>query len=503
MPAKEIKELRQSGKLEEALTMAESELQVEPENLWAKRNISWVYYDYLKLNSSAENTNNFISWLNKLKILALPEGEKMLFEQIAWQIGKMVFNLLRTEHPDLKKEIQIFEIIQDLPFPKKTEAYSFLFKALHKSLKDGDYYIQFAEWWDFSNFLPSDFEKEKLPNGKEVMSIVEQAYITFAKHLLPRNTSFGQVAFAEEKANIFIPKIASLCESHPSMQYPPYFHAKLLLASGNKNEALIKLLPFARKKRNDFWVWDILAELFPNNPEKIFSCYCKALSCRSPEEMLTKTRQKFAGILISKKHFNEAKTEIEQLIKVKNELGHSIPSEVNNWTNSDWYKSATKFNNNYNFYKNNSTIAEEILFQDLPKTKVFVEFVNTDKKILNFMTVDNKRGFFKYENLISRVKIGDILEVRFKNEITTEMNQVFTLTEIKDENFESNFIKKVEGKVRISEGKNFGFLDDIYVHPTIVSKYNLVNSQTIKAKAIKTWNKEKKSIGWKILEIFE
>ena len=94
MPAKEIKELRQTGKLEEALTLARSELKAEPNNIWAKRNISWIYYDYLKLNGLPENLEIFISWLNEIKILELPADEKMLFENLTWQVGKMVFAIL-------------------------------------------------------------------------------------------------------------------------------------------------------------------------------------------------------------------------------------------------------------------------------------------------------------------------------------------------------------------------------------------------------------------------
>ena len=48
MPAKEIKELRESGKLEEALIMAQNELEADPENIWGKRNLVWVYYAFLK-----------------------------------------------------------------------------------------------------------------------------------------------------------------------------------------------------------------------------------------------------------------------------------------------------------------------------------------------------------------------------------------------------------------------------------------------------------------------
>ena len=77
MPAKEIKELRQSGKLDEALLLAQSELDSSPDNIWAKRNISWVYYEYLKQNNSPEQIDVFIHWLNEIEKLQLPsETEK-------------------------------------------------------------------------------------------------------------------------------------------------------------------------------------------------------------------------------------------------------------------------------------------------------------------------------------------------------------------------------------------------------------------------------------------
>ena len=48
MSFKEIKELRQAGKLEEALQLANQALEVEPDNIWNKRAIAWGYYEYLK-----------------------------------------------------------------------------------------------------------------------------------------------------------------------------------------------------------------------------------------------------------------------------------------------------------------------------------------------------------------------------------------------------------------------------------------------------------------------
>ena len=49
MSFKEVKELRQQGKLKEALELAQSDLEQNPEDIWNKRSIAWVYYDYLKI----------------------------------------------------------------------------------------------------------------------------------------------------------------------------------------------------------------------------------------------------------------------------------------------------------------------------------------------------------------------------------------------------------------------------------------------------------------------
>jgi hypothetical protein len=54
MSFKEVKELRKSGKLDEALTLAKLTLQEAPDDIWAKRGLAWVHYDYIKLNAAPE-----------------------------------------------------------------------------------------------------------------------------------------------------------------------------------------------------------------------------------------------------------------------------------------------------------------------------------------------------------------------------------------------------------------------------------------------------------------
>lgn len=499
MPAKEIKELRQSGKLDEALLMAQSELDAAPDNIWAKRNISWVYYEYLKQNNSPEQIDVFIHWLNEIEKLQLPSEEQMLFGQLSWQIGKLTFSYHKSNPQGQNKCIQLFEAVQGFHFTKPSEGYSYLFKAFHKSFKENDYYLKFADWWDLQNFMPSDFEKEAIPNGREIMAIAEQAYIAYAKHLLPKQTIFGDLVFNRDKAASFQVILSQIVEDYPQYQYPAYFNAKLLLALGDNDNMLDSLLPFAKKKRNDFWVWQILSEAFSNEPQKVFACYCKALSCKSPEEMLVGLRQKMAKELISRKLYNEARTEIDLLVKARMDNSFRIPSEVVEWQTKDWYNSANSSKSNSAFYKLYLSEAEAILFNDVKEEEAIVEFVNADKKMLNFIVSETKFGFFKYDRFFSKINVGDTIKIRIQGGSNEGMYQIYTAIKSEGDSIKKNFAKEVKGVVKKSSDKDFGFIDDVFVPPSIIEKKKLIDGLEISGTAIKSYNKSKKVWSWKLI----
>lgn len=501
MPAKEIKELRKAGKLEEALEMAKTELLADPENIWPKRNISWVYCEYLKVNATTEHFDSFLSYLNEIKNLQLPEDEKMLFDNVSWQIGKLCFALSKQEVLDFNKMNLLFHTFKDFHFTKPSESYSFLFKAFHKGLKESDNYTEFTDWWDFKNFMPEDYQKERMPNGKEMMSLVEQAYIAYAKHLLPKQSYFAPEVLDKEKTLAFMPSLDKIIEEHPEYQYPPYFKAKLLLALGDKENMLSALLPFAKRKRNDFWVWEVLSEAFSDDEEKVLACYCRALSCNGLEEMLVKLRQKMAAIFVHRKLYNEAKTEITFLVKTRTENKWKIPNEVANWQGQEWYKNAIVKRSNVNFYKDYFEIADVLLFGDEKEEMVFVDFVNKDRKIVNFIAADDKVGFFKYERFLNSVEVGDVLKVRFQNENKEGLYKVYTAAKHNDDKFKEHFFKNVKGRINIPERKDFGFVDGAFVSQDIIKKMNLENGLTVSGQAIKSYNRVKNQWSWKALYV--
>lgn len=266
MSFKEVKELRTTGKLSEALELAQKALEQDSTNIWNKRSLAWVYYEFIKQNSNIQQFEVFKEYLNKLLELNLPVDEKMIFDYCAYQIGKLIKSFNSSDRTDLGRLNELFVLVQTMNFSKPSEAYTFLYKMFHKFHDVWSGHIKFVDWWGFENFRNEDFLSEEY-NGKKIMSLVEQAYIAYSKKLIEGESKIvdGLIlpkSIDKVKITEFLTKLDVIVESHPEYQYPPYFKAKLLLALGDNENVLSAFLPFARKKRNDFWVWDLLSEHF-------------------------------------------------------------------------------------------------------------------------------------------------------------------------------------------------------------------------------------------------
>jgi hypothetical protein len=515
MPTKEITELRKAGKLEEAYTMAKTELEAEPDNIWSKRNISWVLYEYIKAAASENAYDDFIQHLQDLHSLAMPKEETMLFDNVVWPVYKVLNKLSKGKEEffsdgqwlktkltiEFDKVDEVFNLIKDFHFTVPSQGYSLLHKGFMSCYKGTDKYLAFVDWWGIVNFREEDYQKEKLPNGKEIMSLAELVYTNYAKQIIPRHNNFVEPIFNKERALAFIPHLEHVVEKHPQFVYPAYYHAKLLIALGDKENLLSAILPFAKKKKNDFWVWDILSEAVKDDADKVLVCYCRALSCTATQEMLVKVRQRLTEILIDRQLFNEAKTEIEKIIAAKTAKGMKITAPITEWQKTEWYNAAEIKSSNDAFYRQHLELSDDLLYSDIEEESVLVTFVNSDKKILNFVALDAQQGFFKYERLLDHVNIGNILKVRFKNSSKDGRHLVHTAKIGSDDELAKRYLKEVTGEVKITAGKDFGFVGDTFVHPSLVRKHQLKSGMNIAGRAIKGYNPTKEQWSWKIISI--
>ena len=491
MSAKEVTDLRKQGKLQEALDLATINLENKPDDIWNKRAISWVYYAKLKNAQSKNDRNDFLSQLNNIKELDLPETESMVFDSCAWSIGKFLFANKEIDNIFLDS---IFNTIKEFYFTKKSDAYSYLLKAFKKHSNNWSQFIEFTKWWNLDNFQTKDFENYVLDNGKSTPSLVEGIYISIAKQLLGLNN----IDLIKE----FIPTIAYVATTYNNMQYPPYYYAKLLIASGDKEHFMKAFLPFAKKKSRDFWVWNLISENFDRTSDEYFSCLCKAATCGAPDKFTGDVREKLANIFISKEQYPEAKFELSRIIEARNKEGWSLKDKHIGWQNFAWWNQIVASKNNFNLYKNNLSLSEGLLYSDIPEDIIIVDRINKEKSVLNFVATKQKYGFFNYSKYNINPKIGDIYAVRLE-ERKDKASNFYRIKSIVETTKVVNIeiYKMIEGKVIINQGNSFGFVKNIFVSPEVINKHNLKNGDSINGYAIQTYNSKRKAWGWNVIKV--
>lgn len=498
MSFNEIKELRKSGKLEEALIASNQALENDPEDLWNKRAAVWVYYDYLKKFCDPSSFDKFMYYLRRIESLHLDEGEFVVYDQVSWKVGSMVFALARQEPLDHEKINELFSVVSQFEIIGPSDGYSFLFKAFHKCYKDSESYIKFADWWGLENFREEDYEKEEF-NGKRTISVAERAYIAYSKQLLAGKSqdAFGlQRVPNQKKIKAFMPSLNRVVNDHPEYQYPLYYKVKLMMLIGNTNDILSTFIPFAKRKQNDFWVWDLMADLFPEENNLQFACYCKALSLNAPEEYVGKIRIKLTQLLIDEGKLQEAKTEIEAFSAAYAIQKWKIPAQITTWTNEPWYAEANARSNNNKLYAKYADKAEEILYLDVPEEIVLVEFVNKNKRMIHFVHDESRYGYFNYSGLLQQPQIGDLLKVRLRGNEQTGFQKLLTVRQA-DPNTEIPAIRKFSGTLKVISPRNFGFVEDILLPSDLIKTLRLSDGQVVSGKAIRSYNKLKEKWGWK------
>ena len=335
-----------------------------------------------------------------------------------------------------------------------------------------------------------------------------------------KNLILGNVGYYDEYESIknkiinFISNLDKIIIEHPDYQYPQYFKVKLQLAIGERDNLLRSFIPFARQKMNDFWVWDLLSEIYSDDESKKLACLCKALSCKSPNDFLVRVREHFVELLIPRKDYSQAKYEIEEVIKTRNENNWKIPPKIQGWQKENWFTQAERTTDNKSIYKKYAPIAEEILFEDIPEEVVVVEHVNSEKKILNFIASKTKHGFFKYENQIDNVEIGDYLKVKFvpendKDQINKvdktyeSIHKHYKVVSVSQTNDipKQDIIKEFDGGVNIRNNQQFGFVDDIFIDPGLIKSFEIKNNDTINGVALLSFNKKKNEWSYKAVKI--
>lgn len=517
------------GKIREAYELAKSNLSSDPTNVWSQRSLGWALYYLMKDDARHGDYDTMIAHLTELKSLdqLSVDNDRMIFDNVQFPIASFIKNHLSPENEaDTGTKLDgFFSIIKDYRLgPSGNHSY-----LLREILKFSNWSgtIDFIDWWNLDNFTKEDFEqmefhqvnetispdernsqrvtssKNRGPHraSRKAMSLVERTYIAYSKALLK--------TLDKTKTEKFLPRLDALTRDHEEMTYPGYFYGKLLLAIGRDEEDTLKILiPFARKKAKEFWVWQLLSEVFTNDDNKRLACLLRALRCGAQETFVGKVRISLADLYIKRGQYDLARFQIDTVICNYTQQGWHLPSKLSSWTRQPWYENATPKDKDTTDYK---TFTNELLYTGAEECVAVVSRIEPLSHRCSLIYGYKKNMSTK---LGGKVYAGDVLKLHYtKDQISPNpsrdasgnlSNPVERIRIIQSENTslptELDYAKIVDGTIIKRDDRNFAFLksDSIssFIPPALVNKYGLHDGDKVKSIIVYDYNKKKETWNW-------
>lgn len=487
----EITNLRRTGQLEAALTMAIQEAEANPGLMWPKLEMGWIYDAYCKQYAANGDFERFCQTFDSLIELGVLEDNK-LSNTLCWRLFAMAKNV-NIGQLGVPACDRLADMASALHPTKPSKEYSMLLKAMHRMYKQYGWkgYSMFLDNWGWDNFDVEDYAPFVMDDGHKVMAFVEQVYNAYTKELLVAKQTNHPEANSHIEAHI--ERLSALIDSHPEYQYPSQCVAKLLLSIGEKSEAREKIIPFVVRKKRDFWAWELLANASCDANER-FSCYCKALSCRADNKFTGRLRYAAAQEFARMGYMAEAKRELEIVVETYRNEGWRLPEPIQDVVSSPWFSQTVAAHNNVKFYREHCGLAESVLLSGKPEMIIVITQVNNDKKMANFMSQGFKQGFFSFGKMERGlpIKCGSVLRCRMESS-DDNFYTVYTASVVSSSEYDGVLVKKYSGTIRKNPA-GFAIVEGTYVPAKVIS--GIEDGTIVEGQAIPSFDRKKGKWSW-------
>ena len=289
------------------------------------------------------------------------------------------------------------------------------------------------------------------------------------------------------------------------MMYPGYFCGKLKLAMGAEREsALDIIMPFVRKKKTEFWVWQLLYELYRGESDIQLACLLRAVHCKTQETFLGKVRMKLISIYVQRNDYSRAKFHLDQVIRCYMQQGWHLPYEIQNWMKEAWVNNVQSDNSDGIDYKQ---YTDAILARGANQSIAIVAYVDYTRKRALIIYAEKKRVNVPLSQLGVKVKEGTLLELQWM--LGTDDSIVVAGAKLADRRALKgiSYIQVIEGKISKCENNQFAFIKkgnvQCYIKPETVQKQQLKDNDYVSILAVLDYNKKKDCWNWTCVSLMK
>lgn len=472
-----------TGQVESAYSIARLDYEAHPDNVWTQIGLGWALYYKIREAVAGKSLYSLVANLKELSELDLLSGEhgKMICTNVAWKLADYVKALPPGNNSDADS---LFDVFRSLKFGPSS-GYSYLL-SVYLKLENWEGLQNFIEWWNLDNLQAEDYQQFKMQNGRQMISLAERAYIGYAKALL-RSGDKGL-------ADAFIPKLEALAESHSEMTYPGYFCGKLMISAGaSREDALTAVVPFVRKKKTEFWAWQLLADVFKDEPDNRLACLLRAVHCKAKEEFLGKVRLALALAYIDRNDIARAKYHLDFSLRCYLGHGWRLPREVDDWMRQPWMRTAVADGSDGIEWLH---ITDGILTYGASKSVAVVTYVDQSAKRVSVVYGKKRRAVMRLSELHWKVVAGDVFTLYWEPAADDRIT-VAGAERIRDMKFaETDYVRILKGSVARKAGCAFAFVGNCFVSPALVERERLTDGQCVTALSVLDYNKKKNDWTW-------
>lgn len=392
----EVSDLRKAGRLKDAWLLAAQNLAARPSDIWAARDFAWVAYDCMKRYSDERSPyyrdmDAYAKSLARVRTLPLGDGEAMFFENASKNVRFVVWELAKAGDraiPDTKRLLDEL-VLWDPRSPLIIEG---TVRGLLKSLKgDPEATVKLMSWVGLDGFTADDFEKRDAGDRK-IWSYAEEATHRYLKALAAKD-QFGRIRYEEGFVLGVIEKVKALlsdprCED---WEWPTKSLGELLRDMGRNEEAARFLAPVILKKPNEDWAWHAFSSsLRATDSSSYAKCLFKGLTLSRDKKMSLPLHEEAMQLFAEEGSSDLAKAEAVLIDRCRQENGWSALEAVARMLFDLKDVSAVDEKTLKSEYKKRSRDAGLCLFQFVPRTEFYLEWLDEGKLVAGIVVLEDR-----------------------------------------------------------------------------------------------------------------
>lgn len=468
--SQEINALRKNNRLEEALALAHSSYETQPNDRYIQLAYGWVIYTQLKQLGAEYNPDN-VAQDPTHHFKKLEETLKPYF----------YFNAIQV--PDLLHSLLMTSLLKYTKWPN---------------------FIPVANWFAKGNaFLPQDMQPTVSTNGTEFDSL----YIRF-HHALAKALNNNTQHLDQKKVSWAFDSVKLVHEQYPTHPWLNYELSKYYLARKDIQQALAYIQPLFNSQARQAWLWGYLATIWHDiQPEDSITCYYQAISLAYKEEILVGLRIGLADLLAAKQDYTAATYQIKQVIATRTQHNWRIPDEVVALQHRPWFIENQQ-RHDLPGDKNVTKEAEALLGKlDTRPIKTLLGVIERSNRKLQTFSIATKNDQsitldYKAFTQASKWPIGTVIELS----IVEHTEEVIRVSKSAKKMLDGLYMP-FSGSIERIDGKDFAFLvaskkTKVFVPPFLLQKITHLSAEILHCMAVLGKDKHNKK-GWKALTISE